>query len=137
MSMIPDPSKRGSTPYDVLGLDQDADRNAVKKAYAAARRDRSKDSRQIAEAHEQLERAGPRLRTDFLFYEVSDPPDAALAGLPNVDLSELPVPLPPIPVKELLDARVLLDALPGSVAAIPPRPSGVRATRTLPLRFDR
>lgn len=138
MSIIADPSKRGQTPYDALSLDQNATRNAITTAYARARRDRSKNSQLVSQAHEQLTRSASRLRTDFLFYDTPDLPQEVQTALRAVDLANLALPLPGIPLTELLDLDAVLAALPEA----PRRPAEASSREislglALPLRFDR
>lgn len=55
------------SPYEILGISQDADNVAITRAVPLAMRKREYDARQIADARAQLSRPENRLAADFLF----------------------------------------------------------------------
>jgi hypothetical protein len=74
-----------------------------------------------------------------MFYEVPDVSDQQLPELPVVALDSLSLPLPAIPVQELIDLPALFALLPAPESVAPPPIDGDEepAEPKLALRFDR
>jgi hypothetical protein len=84
------------SPYQVLGVDQDADQQAIRRAYQAALRARAHSRQQVTQAFNQLRSPQSRLAFDLLEppYTDADGVREALGALPGPHAAPAAVPLP-------------------------------------------